>query len=225
VGSACVSQCSTCGVLCEAFPISDISSLRLYSTKGCTIVAGDLYLVRLPFSITLAVLFDHLQTIRHIRGTLYLQDCPWVTSLFPFRNLLSLKGASFSNMENLVDARIPGLQQLVNKNVHVENCNRLCPARYTAVGTSPDDSDCPNLQVRFFVRVEGVLPVSSILDVWQDVMFNALRNISANEVRVSCLVSHMISYHFNFSGLARSKHRSLNEEMDGSILLLGPQAF
>jgi hypothetical protein len=147
-------------------------------------VAGDLHLVKLPFSITLAVLFDHLQTIRHIRGTLYLQDSPWVTSLFPFRNLLSLNGAFYSNMDNLVDARIPGLQQLFNKNVHVENCNRLCPARYTAIGASPDDSDCPNLQLHFFVHVEGLLPVSSILTVWQGVMFNALQNISANEVSV-----------------------------------------
>ena len=190
MGSTCVSQCSTCGVLCEAFPISDLTSLRLYSTKGCTIVAGDLYLVRLPFSITLAVLFDHLQTIQHIRGTLYLQDSPWVTSLFPFRNILSLNGASYSNMDNLVDTRIPGLQKLSKNNVHVENCNRLCPARYTAIGASPDDSDCPNLQLRIFVRIEGFLPASSVLAVWQDVMFNALRNISANEVVLIYLVNY-----------------------------------
>jgi hypothetical protein len=176
-----VSQCSTCGVLCEAFPISDLTSLQLYSSKGCTIVAGDLYVVNLPFSITLAVLIEHLYTIQYLRGWLYVKDSPWLTSLLPFRSLLGMQGVSLSNMANLVDARIPGLQQLPNA-VHVEHCNRLCPARYTAVGASQDNSDCPHLELNLFIHVEGVLPVGLALRAWQGLITSAFQNISGNTV-------------------------------------------
>jgi hypothetical protein len=169
-------------VLCDAFPISDLTSLELYSSKGCTVVAGDLYVINLPFSITLAVLFEHLHTIQYIRGSLYIKDSPWITSLFPLRNLLGVQGLFLSSMANIVDARIPGLQQLHNE-VHVEHCNRLCPARYTAVGAaSLDDSGCPYLTLKVFIHVEGNLPAVLVLGAWQGLIANALQNISGNTV-------------------------------------------
>ena len=158
-----------------------MSSLRLYSSKGCTVVVGDLYITNLPFAITKAILTNNLKTITVIRGTLYIQDSPWLGSLLPLKALVSINGISLSNMVSLVDVRMPALKSLQNC-ITVSNCDRLCPARYTAAGPSPDDSGCANLQLNLFLHVEGVFETQAALRSLEGLIWNAVRNISGNTV-------------------------------------------
>ena len=84
----CTSVCSSCGTLCEAFPITDLTSLQLYSSKGCTIVVGDLYILNLPITITRTMLFNNLKNILYIRGGLYFKDNLYLTAMTFMSNLV-----------------------------------------------------------------------------------------------------------------------------------------
>ena len=82
-GPLCVSRCAGCGMLCEPFPITDMNSLGLYLSRGCTTVVGDLYIMNLPSAITKTILTNNLATVRYITGTLYIINCQWLGSLLP----------------------------------------------------------------------------------------------------------------------------------------------
>ena len=155
-----MSQCSTCGTLCEAFPITDISSAQLYASKKCTIIVGDLYMQNMPTSVTKKLLFDTLQTVQFIKGKLYFIGNRYISAMTFFSNLIGLYGAHYSNNADLVDARMPSLQQLKGS-VTVEGCDRLCPARYTAVGLS-DDAVCPNPIMEYYFGIQGDATVDSL---------------------------------------------------------------
>ena len=175
-----MTRCAGCGVLCEAFPISDLSTLQLYLTKGCTIIVGDLYMINLPSAITKTLLSTNLKNIQYIRGTYHLKDSPWLGSLLHFKGLLGLYGAYYSNNPNLVDTRMPALKQMTN-NVTVVNCDRLCPARYTRVGAGPSDGYCPNLQLQFFFQVNGDFSVQQ-LPLLETIVSLAMQNVSLHQV-------------------------------------------
>ena len=83
-----------------------------------------------------------------------MKDNAYVSALTFFSNLIGIYGATFINMPILVDARMPSLKQL-RDGVTVEGCDRLCPARYTTIGVSPDDSGCTNPAMEYFLRVVG----------------------------------------------------------------------
>ena len=184
-GALCASRCPTCGVLCEPFPITGIDSLGLYLSRGCTTVVGDLHIMNLPSTITKAILTNNLATVRDITGTLYIINCQWLDSLLPMQNIVSLGSAFYSDNPNLVDARIPGLKQL-GSNVTVVNCNRLCEARYTIVGTGSSDAGCPNLQLEYFYHVTGNVSVAQLLLI-EGITYNALQSIAKNTVCFSIL--------------------------------------
>ena len=130
VNGTCISQCATCGTLCEAFPISDLGSLQLYKTKGCTVVVGDLYISGLPPTVTRGVLLANLQNVRFVHGDLYVRNNEFIVSMTFLENLVGLYGAHYENNPVLVDAHLPSLTQMTS-NVIVRGCDRLCPARYT----------------------------------------------------------------------------------------------
>ena len=207
-GSMCISRCPTCGVLCEPFPITDINSLGLYLSHGCTTVVGDLYLVGLPSTLTKSMLTNNLATVRTITGTLYIINCQWLSSVSPFANVVSLGSAFYSDNSNLVDTRIPGLKQL-GSNVTVVNCNRLCPQRYTVVGTGPSDAGCPNLQLEYYLHVTGNVSVAQ-LPLIEGITYNALQSIAKNTVcngySSCCTLQFMHS--FDCSMLAASRQQS-----------------
>jgi hypothetical protein len=102
-----VSQCQNCGTICEAFPITDISSAQLYSGKECTIITGDLYIQDLPTSVTKKLLFDSLQTVRYVRGDLYFLDNPFISAMTFFSNLVGERRASATDIVHIEDADIP----------------------------------------------------------------------------------------------------------------------
>ena len=183
-GPLCVSRCAGCGVLCEPFPITDLNSLGLYLSRGCTTVVGDLYIMNLPSTITKAILTINLATVRYVTGTLYIINCQWLGSLLPLQSLVSMGSAFYSDNPNLVDTRIPGLKQL-GSNVTVVNCNRLCPARYTVVGTSPSDAGCPNLQLEYYFHVTGNVSVNQLALI-EGITYNALQSIAKNTVCPHC---------------------------------------
>ena len=118
--------------------------------------------MNLPVTVTKKILFDNLQGIQYIRGTLHMKDNLYISALTFFSNLIGINGATFVNMPILVDARMPSLTQLRDA-VTVEGCDRLCPARYTSVGVSLDDSGCTNPEMFYFLRVVGNFHSSDLL--------------------------------------------------------------
>ena len=93
VGSLCTSACSTCGTLCEAFPITDASSAQLYKIKGCTTVVGDLYIMNLDATVTRTLLYGQLSTIKTVRGVLHFKDNAFLSAMTFMSNLESLGGS------------------------------------------------------------------------------------------------------------------------------------
>jgi len=148
----CSSQCSTCGTLCAAFPITDLNTLTLYKTKGCTTIVGDLYIMNLPSTVGKQVLFDNLRHVQYIRGGLYVENNAYLNALTFFSNLFGVDGVYYSNMPILVDAQMPSLIQQTG-NVTVVGCNRLCPARYTAVGVSTDETGCADSTLALYLYI------------------------------------------------------------------------
>jgi hypothetical protein len=198
----CVSQCQNCGTICEAFPITDINSAQLYSGKECTIITGDLYIQDLPTSVTKKLLFDSLQTVRHIRGDLYFLDNPFISAMTFFSNLEGLHGAHYSNNAQLVDARMPSLEQLSGA-VTVEGCDRLCPARYTTVGTVAEDDACPNPTIEYYFEIKGDAS-GDMIWVIRNAFARLLTNVTDGEVCRCCsLKLHFCSLYIStLSGMA-----------------------
>ena len=191
VNSTCVSQCATCGTLCEAFPISDLGSLQLYKTKGCTVVVGDLYISGLPPTVTRSVLFENLQNVLYLHGDLYMRNNEYIVSMSFLGNLVGLYGAHYDNNPVLVDAQLPSLAQMTS-NVTVVGCDRLCPARYTRVGDGASHAGCANTTLNYFVRIEGDFIASSSLMLLGDVFGRVLRNVTSGEVCSSKRINNSI---------------------------------
>lgn len=176
----CTSYCTSCGVLCESFPIRDIPSAQLYLTKKCTVIVGDLYITNLPAPITRKVLAQYLGNIQYIRGTLHVRDNMFRTGMNFFSNLLGVNGITYFNNPLMTDARMLSLKTL-SGNVTVEGCPRLCPARYTRVGPGPDDSYCTNTNLNHFFQVVG--DVENVhLTTLGSIVARAARNVTGNQV-------------------------------------------
>ena len=111
--------------------------------------------------MTKKLLLDTLQSIRYIQGDLYFLGNTFISAMTFFSNLVGLYGAHYSNNAQLVDARMPALKQLSGA-VTVEGCDRLCPARYTAVGAVPDDSGCPNPIMEYYFGIRGDVSVDQL---------------------------------------------------------------
>ena len=198
-GSQCTSQCIGCGVLCEAFPITDLPSLQLYSTQGCTIVVGDLYIMTLPVTLVKKVVFNYLMNLRTIRGNLYIVDNQYLSGMTFFSNLVSIQGEIYyNNNPTLTDARMPALTQLYGP-VVVNGCDRLCPARYTVLGASPSDAGCANNSANIYLHVNGNADSNGISTLCS-IIGNAAKNVSNGSVRCTGLYSH----HFHEFAVERS---------------------
>ena len=134
----------------------------------------------MPASMTRTVLYEHLKTVTVIRGTLYFKDNLYLSAMTFLSNVVSLNGAVYGNNPQLVDARLFALQRL-NGNVTVEGCDRLCPARYTAVGANVDDQGCANPELRYFVHIDG--PVARRdAGVIGSILQSALHNVTGGVV-------------------------------------------
>ena len=181
VNGTCISQCATCGTLCEAFPISDLGSLQLYKTKGCTVVVGDLYISGLPPTVTRGVLLENLQGVRFVHGDLYMRSNEFIVSMTFLENLVGVYGAHYENNPVLVDARLPSLTQMTS-NVTVAGCDRLCPARYTRIGGGGSQAGCANTTLNYFVRIEGDFIASVSVGLLADVFGRVLRNVTSEAV-------------------------------------------
>jgi hypothetical protein len=163
-----------------------MSSLQLYGIKNCTVVVGDLYISNLDSSLVRATLFSNLQGIRTIRGSLYFDNNPYLIAMTFFSNLVSVTSIRYLNNPGLVDARLPSLMSLPG-GVSVTGCDRLCPARYTAVGAWPDDSGCPVVVLHYSLHVDGPVRVSDLATI-AGVMDHTLRNVTQNQVCDCCPV-------------------------------------
>ncbi len=176
----CTSRCSNCGTLCDAFPISDLASLQLYKSKRCTIVTGDLYIQNLPLEVTRTLLLDALKTVTEIRGKIYFLNNIDIVSMLFLENLRRVDGIIYLNNPSLVDARMPMLESMP-EGIEVEGCHRLCPARYTTVGASPDDNGCAVVVMKFTLRLTGNVGVQSF-PLLEDMFVRVVANVTNNAV-------------------------------------------
>ena len=183
VGGLCDSSCKTCGTLCAAFPITDMQSLELYKTKGCTIVSGDLYIQNLPIEITRGVIAAHLGSIRYIKGDLHFKENAYIVSMVFFKSLLGVYGVYYLNNPELVDARMPQLQML-SGSVSVEGSPRLCPARYTtAASNMMDDSGCTSINLKYYLHIDGGSGLNN-LGILSSVLSRAVEELIGGNVSI-----------------------------------------
>ena len=165
VDNTCTSLCRSCGTLCAAFPITDLTSLQLYQSHQCSVIVGDLYIMDLSMLIIRAVLLAGLSSVHTIRGSLYVENNMYIPSMTFFSNLQSIEGdVYYLNNPVLVDTRLPSLLHL-SGNVTVIGCDRLCPARYTQVGYNAKDTGCTSLDVDYYLHVTGSVTAADVSTV------------------------------------------------------------
>ena len=109
---------------------------------------------------------------------------PYLTAMTFMSNLQSVYGVHYENNPALVDARFPSLIQMTS-NVTVDGCDRLCPARYTIVGTGPSDVGCASRRMEYYFRVLGDAKQSD-LPVLAGVFAKLVLSLAQNAVR--CMV-------------------------------------
>ena len=83
-------------------------------------------------------------------------------------------------MPILVDARMPSLQQL-SGSVSVIGCDRLCAARYTVVGPSPNQAGCSNSTIRLYLHIAGSATLDEI-SVLANLTSRVFSNVTNGEV-------------------------------------------
>ena len=153
-----MSQCATCGVLCEAFPVTGLESLMVYQGLGCTVIVGDLFITNLPGSVGAGLLRATFSRVRQIRGTLYIVNNAQLPSSNVFSSLTTVDSIRLHNNPALYDARIPTLKQITTNSVSIVfGCDRLCHARYPSTQIIVDQGGCANNTLKYFVHVDGYI--------------------------------------------------------------------
>jgi hypothetical protein len=181
VDGLCTSVCDNCGVLCEASPITDESSLSRYRGKNCTIIVGDLFISFLPRSIYRAVLAAAIGSVQEIRGVLYVTNNPYLTAMTFFSRMTALKGVQYFNNPSLVDARLFALERL-DTPAFVKGCDRLCPAQYTRLGLAASSEPCSNQSLRFPFFLPGQFQLSDIEGPFLSIMRRVIDQLTNKEV-------------------------------------------
>ena len=180
VAGDCVSQCSSCGSLCGAFPITDSDSLAIYNEKQCSIVSGDLYIMNLPSTVTKSDLAHAFQSIRSIRNVPGVMSNQFLSALTFMHDVVGVYGVQLLNNPILVDARMPNLTAL-SGDVTVDGCSRLCPARYPNAINGTSDSGCANSIVQYYLNVVGNVTTSDV-SVLAGIMARVLSNVTSAQV-------------------------------------------
>ena len=137
--------------------------------------------MNLPLIVTKKLLLLNLQNVQYIRGNLYVENNVFLTAMTFFSNLLGVEGIYYENMPVLVDARMPSLIEL-SGGVSVVGCGRLCPARYTVVGTSANQAGCSNATVNWYLYVVGDATVGELFSVLGNVSTRVFLNVTGGMV-------------------------------------------
>jgi hypothetical protein len=180
VSGLCTSACSTCGVLCEAFPITDLATADIYQRLGCTTIIGDLFMSNLPSSSTRTLLLQRLSTITRIRGALVFKDIVFASFVTLFDNLQFVNSIRLINLPLVTDARFPALLS-IRDGVEVIGCDRLCPERYPRVGRYPSDLACSNFWIEFYWYITGTVTPSDLFLV-SSVVNRIIYNVTNQQV-------------------------------------------
>jgi hypothetical protein len=148
----CMSQCSECGVACEAPHLTSIASIKLFEPLQCEVVLGTLDLSMVS-DIAEQQLQAVLARVTKIQGDLVIRNAPGVVSLEFLRNLRSVNNIILDNCAALVDARLPALSSY--DSVTITYCPRLCEARIPAASDTLDQSDCTETHLLQYFEVQG----------------------------------------------------------------------
>ena len=157
----CFSRCATCGTICNAVPIVDMTSISYYAANNCTRIIGDLILTNIPQAMSDDDLMP-LISVESIEGALVIRDnYYYMTTLRFLANLRRVHSITIANTA-LVDARLPNLQ-IVEGAITINNCYRLCPQRYPSTTVNDlDQSTCANITSSMVIKVLGRASLSSV---------------------------------------------------------------
>ena len=179
----CFSRCATCGTICNAVPIVDMTSISYYAANNCTRIIGDLILTNIPQAMSDDDLMP-LISVESIEGALVIRDnYYYMTTLRFLANLRRVHSITIANTA-LVDARLPNLQ-IVEGAITINNCYRLCPQRYPSTTVNDlDQSTCANITASLIVKVLGRVYLAPFEQAAIFAEFTqAIGNISGNQVR------------------------------------------
>ena len=156
MGHQCVSRCDGCGDICEAVPISTLTSLQIYSNKNCTILSGDLYLTNLDIAVTIQSLTSVFSFLQVVRGSIYIIGNPLIWTTVFLRTLVEVNNIYISNNPSLIDTSFLSLQT-VHGVISVTGCDRLCPALHpTAPYRLPTNTTgCTKPAVVILFHIDG----------------------------------------------------------------------
>lgn len=142
---------------------------------------GDLYITDLPEAVNEDVLYENLGQMQYIHGALQVRDNKYLTSLTFLRNVIEIHLGYFANNPNLVDARMPWLQD-IRDNVTFVDCNRLCLDYYTALSYIIDgDGDCSMLKVVSYLQLEGDIQTANMSSLGS-IVANAAVSLSDDDM-------------------------------------------
>ncbi len=215
VSGLCTSACSTCGVLCEAFPITDLATADVYQRLGCTTIIGDLYLSNIPTSATRLQLAQRLVKIAQVKGDVVIKDSFFATIVTYLDGLKSVYSIRLLNLPLVTDARFTALLS-IRDGVEVIGCDRLCPERYPRVGQYPSDLACPNNTIEFYWYITGTVTPSDLFLV-SSIVNRIIFNVTNRQVHSFLSISAHL-----FSGKGRVGHRSSSKAMVGLTFALRP---
>ena len=185
----CKSQCSECGVACEAPRLTSIASVDRFARLKCDVVLGTLDLSSLQ-SVPESVIHTAFAHVTKIQGDLIIRNLPDLVSLGFLSNLRQVNSIVIENCVNLVDARLPAL--VSRDSVTITHCPRLCDARKPTANTNTSTVWCAAAQLEQYFELRGtasVLPMNEIAAK----LTEALNSVADSNLQVNAHV--MLGWH------------------------------
>jgi hypothetical protein len=163
------------------------------------------YVASLPADVTESILASCLRDVREIRGSLFIQDNPYLVSSSIFVNLQSVESVSLLNNPALVDARMPSILN-VTGDIVVTGCHRLCPERHPFghLPANSTSSPCVTISAEVFLGLQGNVQEGDLLmledlllriytSVYPSVCFSWVRSCFHNHFRPPLFFHHALS--------------------------------
>jgi hypothetical protein len=177
----CKSQCSECGVACEAPRLTSIVSVERFEKLECEVVLGTVDLSSVH-DVPEQDLFEAFERVTKIQGDLIVRNIPGIMSLGFLHNLRQVNNIVIDNCADLVDARLPEL--VGHDSVSVAQCPRLCEARQPKA--SSNATECGATQLEQYFEVQGLVTIQPLTQIAAK-LTEALRGLVDSKLEVSML--------------------------------------
>jgi hypothetical protein len=183
----CMSQCSACGVACEAPRLTSPTSVERFEKLECEVILGTLDLTSLS-DVPEKDLFEMFERVTKIQGDLIIRNAPGIVSLAFFGELRSVNSIVLDNCAALVDAHLPSLETF--DSVTVTHCPRLCDARIPGASDSLDQTGCTDTRLVQYFELQGATTEISLTELATEFQL-ILRGETGDNLTVCRVVSHL----------------------------------